>query len=101
MKQISLTPAYFMRTFGDEEVDLIDCESGRFEEGSLKDILRLYDTPRDLCDPVLKVKVCSSLIYVIEMDPLLCQDWPSRDTFRGGKFAEVYEEFEDCLPFPV
>ena len=71
MKQISLTPAYFMRTFGDEEVDLINCESGRFEEGSLKDILRLYDTPRDLCDPVLKVKVCSSLIYVTEMDSLL------------------------------
>ena len=34
------------------------------------------------------------------MDPLLCQDWPSQDTFRGGKFAEVYKEFEDCLPFP-
>ncbi|KAH9048628.1 hypothetical protein EDB83DRAFT_2170073, partial [Lactarius deliciosus] len=82
MKQISLTPAFFMRTFGDEEVDLIDCESGEFEEGSLREILRLYDTPEP-CDRVLKVK-----------------DWPSQDTFRGGKFAEVYEEFEDCLPFP-
>ena len=29
-----------------------------------------------------------------------CQDWLSQDTFRGGKFAEIYEEFEDCLPFP-
>jgi JmjC domain, hydroxylase len=31
---------------------------------------------------------------------LYCQDWPSRATFKGGKFAEIYEEFEDCLPFP-
>ncbi|KAI9437080.1 hypothetical protein BJY52DRAFT_1107277, partial [Lactarius psammicola] len=83
MKQISLTPAYFMQMFGDEEVDLIDCESGEFEERSLKDILRLYDTPQEPCNPVLKVK-----------------DWPSQDAFRVGKFAEVYEEFEDCLPFP-
>ncbi|KAI9429749.1 hypothetical protein BJY52DRAFT_1133757 [Lactarius psammicola] len=83
MKQIPLTPAYFIQTFGDEKVDLIDCESGEFEEGTLKDILRLYDTHRGPHDRVLKVK-----------------DWPSQDTFRGGKFAEIYEEFEDCLPFP-
>jgi len=101
MKQIFLTPAYFMQTFGDEKVDLIDCESGEFEEGTLKDILRLYDTPRGPHDRVLKVKVCSSLPCVIEMDPCWgCQDWPSQDTFRGGKFAEVYEEFEYYLPFP-
>ncbi|KAH9032065.1 hypothetical protein EDB83DRAFT_2319169 [Lactarius deliciosus] len=74
MKQIFLTLVFFMQTFGDEEVDLIDC--------SLKEILRLYNTPEP-CDQILKVK-----------------DWPSQDTFRGGKFAEVYEEFEDCLPFP-
>ena len=46
MKQIPLTPAYFIQTFGDKKVDLIDCESGEFEEGTLKDILRLYDTPQ-------------------------------------------------------
>ena len=43
-----------METFGDEEVDLVDCESGEFEEGTLKDILRLYDTGGS---QVLKVKV--------------------------------------------
>ncbi|KAI9446920.1 hypothetical protein BJY52DRAFT_1193828 [Lactarius psammicola] len=83
MKQIFLTPAYFMQTFGEENVDLIDCESGVFKEGTLDDILRLYDTPRGPHDRVLKVK-----------------DWPSQDTFRDGKFAELYEEFEYCLPFP-
>jgi len=45
-----------METFGDEEVDLVDCESGEFKEGTLKDILRLYDT-RGSHDQVLKVKV--------------------------------------------
>jgi hypothetical protein len=70
MKQMPLTPAHFMRTFGDEEVDLIDCESGEVQGGSLKDILRLYDAPREH-DRALKVKVRSSLPCVIEMDPVI------------------------------
>jgi hypothetical protein len=58
-----------MRTFGDEKVDLIDCESGMYQEGLLKDLLKLYDTPRESHDRVLKVKVRSSLPCVIGMDP--------------------------------
>lgn len=92
-----------MQTFGHEEVDLTDCESGQFEAGTLNDILKLFDSPQDSRNPVWKVKVRSSLLYRYHgfEQPLLdCQDWPSQATFRGGKFAEIYEEFEDCLPFP-
>lgn len=67
MKQMALTPAYFVQTFGDEKVDLIDCESGEFKEGFLKDLLRLYNTS-ELGDQVLKVKVCSHFLYVMKMD---------------------------------
>lgn len=98
-QQMFLTPAYFMQTFGREEVDLIDCESGVSKEGKLEEILKLFDSAERPRDPVWKVKVCSSLL---DLNPryLDCQDWPSQATFRGGKFAEIYEEFEDCLPFP-
>ncbi|KAH9009263.1 hypothetical protein EDB84DRAFT_1659384 [Lactarius hengduanensis] len=80
---MSLTPAYFMQAFGHEKVELTDCELGDFKRGTLKDLLKLFDSPQDTHNPVWKVK-----------------DWPSRATFKGGKFAEIYEEFEDCLPFP-
>ncbi|KAF8268380.1 hypothetical protein EI94DRAFT_1800506 [Lactarius quietus] len=82
-QQMYLTPAYFMRTFGQEKVDLTDCETGVFKEGTLEEILKLFDSPQDPHNLVWKVK-----------------DWPSQAMFRGGKFAEIYEEFEDCLPFP-
>ena len=98
-QQMFLTPAYFMQTFGQEEVDLIDCESGVSKEGKLEEILKLFDSAKWPWNPVWKVKVCSSLL---NLNPhyLDCQDWPSQATFRGGKFTEIYEEFEDCLPFP-
>lgn len=61
-----LTPAFFMQTFGHEEVDLTDCESGEFKEGTLEDILKLFGTPQGPHDPVWKVKVRSSLLYVMK-----------------------------------
>lgn len=101
-QQMYLTPAYFMRTFGHEEVDLTDCESGESKAGTLEDILKLFDSPQDTHNPVWKVKVRSSLLCLMKLKHycFYCQDWPSQATFRGGKFAEIYEEFEDCLPFP-
>ncbi len=83
MKQIPLTPAYFIQTFGDEKVDLIDCESGEFEEGTLKDILRLYDTPRGPHDRVLKVKVRSLL--------LLSLKWSHAGVVRTGRLRTLSE----------
>jgi hypothetical protein len=101
-QQMFLTPAFFIQKFGHEEVDLIDCESGESKAGKLEDILKLFDSPQDTHNQVWKVKVCSSLLYLMKSKRywFYCQDWPSQATFRGGKFAEIYEEFEDCLPFP-
>jgi hypothetical protein len=65
-----------MQIFGEEEVDLIDCESGVFEEGRLKDILRLYDTPRGPNDRVLKVKVCPLCLMSLK--------WTHRCIIRTG-----------------
>ena len=97
-----LTPAFFIQKFGQEEVDLIDCESGGSKAGKLEDILKLFDSPQDKHNPVWKVKVCSLLLCLMKLKHccFYCQDWPSQATFRGGMFAEIYEEFEDCLPFP-
>ena len=101
-QQMYLTPAYFMQAFGNDEVDLTDCESGESKEGTLEDILKLFDSPQGTPNPVWKVKVCYSLrcLMTLKHDYFYCQDWPSQATFRGGKFADIYEEFEDCLPFP-
>jgi len=101
-QQMYLTPAFFLRTFGDEEVELTDCESGESKAGKLEDILKLFDSPQDSHNPVWKVKVRSSLPYPMKLKHycFYCQDWPSQATFRGGKFTDIYEEFEDCLPFP-
>jgi JmjC domain, hydroxylase len=101
-QQMFLTPSYFIQTFGREKVDLADCESGEFKAGTLEDILKLFDSPHDPHNPVWKVKVRSLLLHVMKLNYrcLDCQDWPSQATFKGGKFAEIYEEFEDCLPFP-
>jgi hypothetical protein len=65
------TPADFIQTFGQEVVDLTDCESGEFKEGTLEEILKLFDSPQDPGNPVWKVKVClflTSMCHVI--DPL-------------------------------
>jgi hypothetical protein len=97
-----LTPEYFMQIFGREKVDLTDCESGEFAAGTLEHILKLFDSPQGPHDPVWKVKVRSSLLYIMKSRDhfFYRQDWPSQASFREGKFSEVYEEFEDCLPFP-
>ena len=101
-QQIYLTPAYFIQAFGHEEVDLTDCESGESKAGMLEDILKLFDSPQDTHDPVWKVKVCSSLLCLMKLkhNYIYYQDWPSQATFKGGIFADIYEEFEDYLPFP-
>ena len=101
-QQMYLTPAFFIQKFGQEEVDLIDCESGGSKAGKLEDILKLFNSPQDKHNPVWKVKVCSLLLCLMKLKHccFYCQDWPSQATFRGGMFAEIYEEFEDCLPFP-
>jgi hypothetical protein len=64
-QQMFLTPEYFLQIFGAEEVDLTDCESGEFKTGTLGDILKLFDSPQGPHDPVWKVKVRSSLLYVM------------------------------------
>jgi hypothetical protein len=46
-----------MQAFGNEEVDLTDCESGDSKTGTLNDILKLFDSSQDLHSPVWKVKV--------------------------------------------
>ena len=66
-QQIYLTPAYFLQTFGNEEVELTDCESGESKTGTLEDILKLFDSSQDPHSPVWKVKVCSSLLYVMKL----------------------------------
>ena len=40
------------------------------------------------------------IVVCHEIKAAYYQDWPSQATFRGGKFAEIYEEFENYLPFP-